>query len=112
MSAFVYLLFETLLRRRKKTQHYHLWVGYVDERPVTCAVAHVSDGVVGVHFVATRAEARGRGSGAAITARAAATDPTLPAVLQSSDLGRPVYERLGFRIAGHFDLWTLPRSAY
>jgi GNAT superfamily N-acetyltransferase len=89
---------------------YHLWLGYVDGRPVTCAIAHVSAGVVGIHFVATLPEARGRGYGAAITSRAASTDPTLPAVLQASDLGRPVYERLGFTVHSRFDLWIMPRS--
>lgn len=88
---------------------YHLWVGYVAGRPVTCAIAHLSDGVVGVHFVATLPEARGRGYGAAITSRAASTDPTLPAVLQASDLGRPVYERIGFAVVSRFDLWIFAR---
>jgi GNAT superfamily N-acetyltransferase len=91
--------------------HYRLWLGYVAGRPVTCAIANVSDGVVGVHFVATLPEARGRGYGAAVTARAASVAPTLPAVLQASDLGRPVYERLGFRVVCRFDLWIVPRRA-
>lgn len=90
---------------------YHLWVGYVAGRPVCCAIAHVSDAVVGIHFVATLPEARGRGYGAAITARAASTDPTRPAVLQASDEGRPVYERIGFTIHSRFDLWIFPRDA-
>ena len=84
---------------------YRLWLGYVAGRAVTCAIAYVRDGVVGVYLVATLPEARGRGYGAAISARAATTDPALPAVLQASDLGRPVYERLGFGTVGHFNLW-------
>lgn len=90
---------------------YHLWVGYVADHPVTCAVAHVAANVVGIHFVATLPEARRRGYGAAITARAANTAPDLPAVLQASDLGRPVYERIGFHVVSRFDLWILPRLA-
>ena len=90
---------------------YHLWVGYVAGHPVTCAVAHVAGDVVGIHLVATLPEARRRGYGAAITGRAANSVPDLPAVLQASDLGRPVYERIGFRVVSHFDLWILPRSA-
>jgi GNAT superfamily N-acetyltransferase len=89
---------------------YHLWLGYVAGQPVTCAIAHLSGDVVGIHFVATVPEARGRGYGAAITARAVSTDPTLPAVLQASDLGRPVYERLGFRVHSRFDLWIFPTA--
>ena len=90
---------------------YRLWLGYAGGRPVTCAIAQVSAGVVGVHLVATLPEARGRGYGAAITARAASTAPDLPAVLQASDLGRPVYERIGFRVHSRFDLWIFPATA-
>ncbi len=88
--------------------NYRPWIGYVEEQPVTCAISYASGDVVGIHFVATVPEARGRGYGAAITARAAASAPTLPAVLQASDLGRPVYERLGFSVVSRFDLWVFP----
>jgi GNAT superfamily N-acetyltransferase len=91
---------------------YHLWLGYVEGRPVTCAIAHVSDSVVGIHFVATLPEARGRGYGAAITSQAAGTDSALPAVLQASDLGRPVYERIGFTVHSRFDLWVFQSDAH
>jgi GNAT superfamily N-acetyltransferase len=90
---------------------YHLWLGYVAGRAVTCAISYVSDGIIGVYFVATLPQARGRGYGAAITARAAITAPHLPAVLQASDLGRPVYERLGFTLVDHFALWIFPLGA-
>ena len=90
---------------------YRLWLGYVAGRAVTCAVAYVRDGVVGVYLVATLQEARGKGYGAAISARAAAAAPELPAVLQASDLGRPVYERIGFSVVGRFDLWIFPPGA-
>ena len=39
---------------------------------------------------------RGRGYGAAITAATIGVDPSKPATLIASDLGRAVYERLGF----------------
>ena len=37
-----------------------------------------------------------RGIGAAITARTVAAAPTLPAVLQPSEMAEPIYRRLGF----------------
>ncbi len=89
---------------------WHIFLGFAGGRPVTTSSALVSDGVVGVHMVATLPEARGRGYGAAITAHAAHCQPKLPAVLQSSDMGRPVYLRLGFTIATRFSLWYHPRT--
>jgi GNAT superfamily N-acetyltransferase len=86
------------------------WIGSVDGGAVTVAVSCELEGVVGVYFVATLPEARGRGYGAAITDAAARANPSLPAVLQSSDLGRPVYERLGFRTVSRYSLWLRKRK--
>ncbi len=86
------------------------WIGSVDGQPVTVAASCELAGVVGVYFVATLPEFRGRGYGAAITDWAARVTPSLPAVLQSSDLGRPVYERIGFETAARFSLWTRARG--
>jgi len=86
------------------------WIGFADDRPVTVAAACVTDGVVGVYAVATAPEARGRGYGAAITDIAARCDPALPSLLQSSDLGFPVYQRLGFETVSQYTLWLRPGS--
>lgn len=74
-----------------------VWLGTVDGVPVATAAAVVSGGFCGVYAVATAADARGRGYGAALTWAATRFRSDLPAVLQASDLGRPVYERLGTR---------------
>jgi GNAT superfamily N-acetyltransferase len=60
-------------------------------------------GLSGVYCVATLADVRGRGLGATVTqapmdAARAAGDRVV--VLQASDMGRPVYERLGFDTVG------------
>lgn len=86
-----------------------LWVGYFGDQAVSVAGAYVGDDLTGVYGVATLPEARGHGYGAAVTARAAAADPSLPAVLQSSDMGYPVYARLGFVHIARCDLWVAPR---
>jgi hypothetical protein len=87
-----------------------LWVGYVGDRPVTAAMAYEDDQVVGIYAVATLPSARGHGYGAAITARATMANPALPAVLQASDLGYPVYARLGFTVVARYSLWMKPRQ--
>ena len=79
-----------------------------DGGTVATASGHVAAGVNLVEMVATRAEWRGRGFGAAVTWAAATTDASLPAVLIASDLGRPVYERLGFVAVSRWTLWLRP----
>lgn len=88
----------------------HFFVGYQGDRPVSCAASYVGEREVGVYMVATLPEVRGQGFGSAITAAALAIAPQLPAVLQASDFGQPVYERLGFQAVSEYGLWYKPRA--
>ncbi len=72
------------------------WLGYLDNEPVAAAGSLVEAGIVDVVMVATIPRARRKGVGLAVTQAAARPELGLPAVLFSSDEGRPVYERLGF----------------
>jgi GNAT superfamily N-acetyltransferase len=83
----------------------HAYAAYVDGQMVATAAAHVAAGVNHVEFVATRAEHRGRGIGAAITWAATIAEPSLPAVLIASDDGRGVYEALGYMAVLRWTLW-------
>lgn len=60
-------------------------------------------------LVATVPEARRRGFGEALTWQAALAEPGLPAMLLSSDPGRPVYERMGFLPLFRSTLWYRDR---
>lgn len=84
-----------------------LFVGYVGSDPVGVAGAAANHGVVEIDPVAVLPQARGRGYGAALTAAAAAIAPDLPAVLLSSDAGRPVYQRLGFLELLRTTMWEV-----
>ncbi len=86
-----------------------MWVGYVEGVPVSTSAAIVSDGMVGIYAVATSPPARRRGYGEALTWAAARSDDVLPATLQASTLGAPVYARMGFRTVGSFTIWTRER---
>jgi GNAT superfamily N-acetyltransferase len=86
------------------------FVGYLGDEPVTCAAAYIGEQEVGVYMVATLPQARGKGYGAAVTAAAVASAPGLPAVLQASDNGQPVYARLGFQMVTPFTLWYKSRA--
>ena len=80
-----------------------MFVGLVDGRGVCGASSIVAHGVNHVEWVATVAEARGRGYGEAITWAATLADPAVPAMLIATDMGRPVYERMGYSV---LDRWT------
>jgi len=87
------------------SDEFRVWVGFVDGRPVSTATAYVGDGFVGVYAVATAADARGRGYGDALTWEATMYRPDLPATLQASPMGRPVYEGMGYRTVTDFTVW-------
>lgn len=76
------------------------FLGLLDGRPVATTSLLTGGGAAGIYNVAVLEEARGRGIGAAITAAAirhGAGHGLAVATLQASSMGRPVYERLGFR---------------
>ena len=89
---------------------WHHFVGYVDDVPVAAGSGYVGDRLVRVDNIATLEGHRGRGYGLAMTAAAAGSDPSKPATLIASDLGRSVYERLGFTALLRFTYWLGLRS--
>lgn len=90
-----------------------LYVGYHGGTAVTSGFGYRTGRTIGVYNIATIPSAQRRGYGAAITMRmvddgaAAGCDV---AVLQSSDMGRPVYERLGFRTVVEYFGFVDPTS--
>ena len=71
-----------------------------DRERQAVAVAFDDGASVGVYLVGTAPAARGRGLGGAVTAAAVSALGPRPALLTSTTMGRPVYERLGFRPVG------------
>ena len=81
------------------------YVGYAGGAPVAASQLVVSGATAGIYYVATVESARGRGFGAAITARAMADAAALGCrtiSLQASPMGLPIYERLGFRRVAYY----------
>jgi ribosomal protein S18 acetylase RimI-like enzyme len=102
----------TLLTARARTApRWHHFVGYADDKPVASGTAYVGDDLVRIEAIATLPEVRGRGFGRAITAAAIGVDPAKTTALVASDLGRPIYERLGFVAILRTTYWLGSRSA-
>jgi GNAT superfamily N-acetyltransferase len=78
-----------------------MYVGYAEGAPVVSGLGWRTGRTIGVYAISTIPAARRRGYGAAMTARVV-TDGLAAgcevAVLQASEVGRPIYERLGFRV--------------
>jgi GNAT superfamily N-acetyltransferase len=88
-----------------------VYVGSVDGQPVTTGLGVRTGRTIGVYNIATTEGARRRGYGAAMTERVAADGAAAGAdvaILQSSEMGRRIYERLGFRTVVEYDGWSDP----
>jgi GNAT superfamily N-acetyltransferase len=77
-----------------------VYVGYTDGKPVTTGFGVRTGRTIGVYNIATIESARRRGYGAAMTERVVADGAAAGCdvgILQASEMGQPIYERLGFR---------------
>lgn len=76
---------------------------------VATSLVYLHDGLAGVYGVATLPEHRGKGLGAHLTAeplRRAWSRGYTTGILQASEMGAPVYTRIGFRTHGHLALFV------
>ena len=70
-----------------------------DDVPVGCGTVFLHDGTAGIYNIAVPEQHRGRGIGYAVTAalmNVGVAAGCTNAVLHASEMGRPMYERLGF----------------
>lgn len=92
---------------------YQLCMGLLDGQPVATAFAFFAGGVAGIYRVFTIPEVRGRGFGTAITL--AAAQAGLEAgyqvgILFATEMGFPVYCRMGFQEIYQNDLYETPKE--
>ena len=86
-----------------------VYLGRADARPVVSGFTVRTGDTLGIFTIATEPDARGRGFGGAMTSRliadGAAAGCTV-AVLQASSMGRPIYERIGFRVVQPYEIYV------
>ena len=82
--------------------------GRIEGRTVATSMSYRDAGVLGVYGVSTLPEARRRGYAAAMTWAAVRADPSIPAVLQPSEMAESLYTRLGFEGFTTFRSWARP----
>jgi GNAT superfamily N-acetyltransferase len=90
-----------------------VYVGYTDGEPVTTGLGVRTGRTIGVYNIATIESARGRGYGTAMTVRIVddgAAGGCDVAILQATDMGKPIYERLGFRTVVEYSGYVDPAS--
>jgi Acetyltransferase (GNAT) domain len=83
-----------------------LWRGRFEGRTVSTSMSFSHAGVIGVYGVSTVPEARRRGYATALTAAALGVQPSLPSVLQPSQMGEPLYAALGYGRFTAFRSWV------
>jgi hypothetical protein len=102
----------TVLRAGARTAPgWRHFVGYSDGKPVAAGSAYEDAQLVRIENIATLPEVRGRGYGRAITAAAIGVNPGKTTALVASDLGRPIYENLGFVAILRATYWLGSRAA-
>jgi GNAT superfamily N-acetyltransferase len=88
-----------------------VYVGYADGDPLISGLGWRTGRTIGVYSIATIESARRRGYGAAMTARVVEDGVVAgcdAAALQASAMGRPIYERLGFRTVVRYAAYVDP----
>lgn len=88
-------------------EHVLFYMGMINNKPISTALLYCHENNAGVYFVATEAEHRGRGFGSEITMHCLrqAKQLGMRAVhLQATQLGKGVYQKLGFDDHGDIKL--------
>jgi GNAT superfamily N-acetyltransferase len=88
------------------------FIGYADGEAAATSALITTDRVAGIHFVGTSARFRRRGFGEAMTRYAASEGAAAGcafAALQASEMGYPIYQRMGFRHITGYKTFVHPR---
>ncbi len=84
------------------------WLARRDGVPGAAAVSYDDGAVLGVYWLATLPEQRGAGLGSAVMTAILASRPERASGLVATQMGLPLYERLGYRTVGE-GIWYARR---
>jgi ribosomal protein S18 acetylase RimI-like enzyme len=104
--------FQRIMGEGQADPAYH-YVARESGNPVASVVSHDHEGDCSMWWVATVPEARGRGLAAGLMRHALADGRARGCeitTLQATKLGRPVYERLGYKGFGAIEMWERRRA--
>ncbi|MBS1717364.1 MAG: GNAT family N-acetyltransferase [Armatimonadetes bacterium] len=90
------------------------YTAFLDDQAVATSAVFFHGGIAGIYCVATVSEFRGRGLGAAVTALPlieARKQGYRTGTLQASQMGHPVYKRLGFYDVAEVNIFTFGAPA-
>jgi GNAT superfamily N-acetyltransferase len=83
---------------------------FSDDKIIATAFSYICDGIAGIHMVGTLEELRGRGLATGITKKIlmdTQSEGCKLCTLQASKLGRPVYEKIGFKAVSDIIQWKI-----
>jgi GNAT superfamily N-acetyltransferase len=106
--------FERALERLESGNGLYVYTAGDGDEPASCVVSFDYEDDCSVWLVATLPEARGQGLASALMGHALADARErgrTTSTLQATDLGRPVYERLGYRSLGEIQMWERRRRS-
>jgi GNAT superfamily N-acetyltransferase len=86
-----------------------LFLGYIDGKPAATGLGFTSHEITGIWAIATLPECRGRGMGTAITwavVNAGGDKGARTAHLWATEMGFPVYQKMGFRHVENKAIWN------
>jgi GNAT superfamily N-acetyltransferase len=102
---------DVLMNPKLWTDRHLGYVGFVDDRPVVTAVVYRGESAIGLYWVATEPELQRTGYAEAAMRHAVAQARTTwgmdRTILQSTQKGLPLYQRMGFRHVTRFDYYSL-----
>lgn len=110
--SFFAALLETKRNYSSSLQGVGIYLGEVAGSPASTSLRVTTGAVVGVYMVMTLEAFRHRGVGTAMTWRAAQDgieEGGSISYLQASEMGRPLYEKLGYRAVEEYQIWVSPR---
>lgn len=96
------------LFRRRSSYLPAFYLGYLNGIPVATSLRFSSEKIGGIFYVATLPEYRRKGFGKAMTLRAALDgkmDDCTASYLQASEMGRPIYEKIGYVKICDYEIW-------